>query len=49
MQKLAYLEENFNKGLEIPRIFLISHERAEFFPHFSQGIQNQEKASLSAS
>ena len=29
-------------SLEIPRIFLVSCERAEYFPHFSGGIQNRE-------
>ena len=29
-------------SLEIPRIFLVCCESAEYFPHFSRGIQNQE-------
>ena len=28
-------------SLEIPRIFLVSRERAEYFPRFWRGIQNQ--------
>ena len=28
--------------LEIPRIFLVSHETAKYFPRFSRGIQNRE-------